>query len=205
MLAVQIQAELLEEHDTSVDEKAAALKIRIRRKPRETESTEAVAVPEAPSYPQVAPAPVAPARLDALRVKEQISRRGARALGGEDRKSDRSVARIQIDFVRSQDKSQQIAIEADGFVLRGVASGASSSQPAARLPGMPAISTPPSVNREARPITVSVAVDGFVYAVRVAPGDTARDTALALIERLSSRYSAELIEAGDERARVRMS
>lgn len=200
--AVQLRVSLDEDHDTNVDENERAPRqhLKLRKKIREeSKKEEAIEIVHAPSNAPIAP--VKSGRLDEIRMRETIVRRAVQPAAREEIAPSNAPSLIAIDFVRSQDKSQQITVEGSSIIIRGIASGPVLAAPGPKLAAVGAIAPIP-VRREARPVTVSVAIDGLVYAIRVSAGDTAQETAAALAERMSTRFSITVAESDDARARI---
>ncbi|MFO0725700.1 MAG: hypothetical protein U1E65_18085 [Myxococcota bacterium] len=137
-----------------------------------------------------APAPVSGRLLDVQRVETIARRAGAPLPTPEAQAVDRAGALISIDFARSTDRSQAASpMGGDLILILGIATG----EPERRISkASPAISS------------LSVAIDGLVYAVRLSAGDTAEHTAERLIEKLSLHREVSVIESSDLRAIIRI-
>lgn len=126
-------------------------------------------------------------RLSDVRLHETKVRRRASTIAGR-RPSSTSGAPLrgfEVELVRSTDSSQTIQRgEGEELVISGLATGA--LDPHDRAP------------------TVSVMVDGTLYAVGVEGGDTARETAERLRTRLGRTLEVQLVAADDERAVLRV-
>jgi hypothetical protein len=184
--AIELRHTLVEDEDTAVDAAEAPRRIRLRRRaaapeeaaPREDPIAGGTAGPIEPARP---------GRLDQVRMRETQARRAAAA---EPKPPVHHEAPIHgVEFARSQDATQQILAQGSELLIRGIASGI-----APRAPGRPLAGS--------RPITVSAAIDGMLYAVRVAAGDTAAETAARLLEKLERRFEVRLDDAGDDGARL---
>lgn len=204
MHAVQLRCSLDDAHDTHADarEDVARLHLRLRKKIREDRCEVAPRERTPSASGDGAIAPVREGRLDQIRMTETIARRSVSPAPSQPRLRS-AVPIVPIDFVRSQDCSQQIAIDGDTIVIRGFATGAALA-PAPRRPSSLAAPSNFAPRRDARPVTVSIAVDGTVYAIRVSAGDSARDTAEALAGRIRQRHSVELVECSDAQTRLRI-
>lgn len=139
-----------------------------------------------------APAPIAGRLADVQRI-ETMARRAGPPLPDPVPSGpavDRAGFLVSIDFARSTDRTQAASpMGGDLILILGIATG----EPERRVSkAAPAISS------------VSVAVDGLVYAVRLAAGDTADRTAERLIEKLSVHREVALIESSELRAILRI-
>jgi hypothetical protein len=188
---VRVRAEVPdEERDTEADTPEAADEQRRRRHrvPARRPTTRAPAespdevVDEGPPITSVAQGRLADVRLHETKVRRRSSTIAGR------RPSSTSGAPLRgftVELVRSLDASQTIhRTEQDELIIEGLATGA--------------------IDPEARAPTVSVMVDGTVYAVGVEPGDSARETADRLRTRLERALKVELVAADDQRAVLRV-
>lgn len=126
-------------------------------------------------------------RLADVRLHETKVRRRSSTIAGR-RPSSTSGAPLrgfEVELVRSTDSTQSIGRgDAEDLVILGFASG--------------------PLDPDERAPTVSVMVDGTLYAVGVEAGDSARDTAERLRTRLQRTLKVELVVADDERAVLRV-
>lgn len=179
-----------EERDTEADTPEAADEQRRRRHRVSGRRPTTRAPAEAPEEVVDEGPPitsVAQGRLADVRLHETKVRRRSSTIAGR-RPSSTSGAPLRgftVELVRSLDVSQTIhRTEQDELIIEGLATGA--------------------VDPEARAPTVSVMVDGTVYAVSVEPGDSARETAERLRVRLERALKIELVSADDDRAVLRV-
>lgn len=199
MHAVALLSRLAEAHDTDVDEQGVAER-RVRRRSRGLSTSEQSEVSESPLAGEAGGAlePVTSGRLDEVRVRETIAKKLAASAIQLVPAPAQAAVPLSFDFVRSQDRSQRlVSVGPDVIAIHGIATGALAHSIRGASPVFPA-------RREQRPIAVSVAVEGLLFAVRVDAGDTAEVTAHRLIERLERHFSVELLDAGDEQAILRL-
>jgi hypothetical protein len=153
--------------------------------------------PTEPSPGIPAPRTVASGRLSELRVKETLVRRQAPSspvpevpIAAEpSAPGTGGSSGIRIAWARSEDSSQKLSPhKKHGVVIAGIASGTRAGR---NRPGAPAPS-------------LSIGIDGAIYAVPAAPGQLPLEAAQRLALVLERRFSVAVEALGDGRALLRL-
>ncbi len=191
MYAVEIRSQVEPGEKTCIDPQPAARKRRLRPRRRPVERPQPEAEPKTEESTRErtrAPLSRRASTLAELRVSEAPARKAARRLTTQVPRPHTEapvVEVVRIDWVRSEDATQTVSTMGnDGVVLQGEASGQRSSSRVAR----PGVKLPAP--------GVSVGVDGLIYTIRVAPGDSSAKTARQLADRLRRRFNLEVTHHG---------
>jgi len=149
-----------------------------RRAPtKSSEASEETVIDDGPPIKAVATGKLS----DVLRHETSVRRRASTLADRRPSSSSGKRAAFEIELARSIDSSQQIErISVDRVVISGIATG-------------------PLDDGDRAP-TVSLLVDGTLYAVGVESGDTAAETAARLAARLSRALRVEVVDASVDSA-----
>lgn len=201
MLAV-VPRSPVEAHDTDVDARPARPTVRLRLKTPLPAREPSQKINPLADGPVLAGAPISAeeslcaGQLAAVRVREArvkvqatLNQKKAEAAAPsiEPPPPPTMVPDVRIAFLRSTDRSQRVArYGADGFVVRGTATGGNAPRPGAPRP------------------MISVGIDGLIFSVPVEAGDSAYQAFQRLVDRLGRAFEVEIVEAREDLCALRL-